>query len=48
MIISRRAALLGAAAMTLCNPALAQDAAWPSQPRHCQVIIDGTQERGCA
>ncbi|KEO60816.1 Bug family tripartite tricarboxylate transporter substrate binding protein [Thioclava indica] len=37
MIISRRAALLGAAAVSLCKPALAQDAAWPSQPQHVFV-----------
>ena len=37
MIISRRAALLGAAAASLCKPALAQEAGWPSQPQHVFV-----------
>ncbi|MDD8024228.1 MAG: tripartite tricarboxylate transporter substrate binding protein [Paracoccaceae bacterium] len=37
MIISRRAALLGAVAVSLCKPALAQDASWPSQPQHVFV-----------
>lgn len=37
MIMSRRAALLGAAAVSLCKPALAQDASWPSQPQHVFV-----------
>jgi tripartite-type tricarboxylate transporter receptor subunit TctC len=37
MIISRRAALLGAAAVSLCKPALAQSAPWPSKPQHVYV-----------
>ena len=37
MIMSRRAALLGAAAISLCKPAMAQDASWPSQPQHVFV-----------
>ena len=37
MNITRRAALMGAAALTLANPTLAQDAAWPSKPLHTFV-----------
>lgn len=37
MIISRRAALLGAAALSLCTPVFAQEASWPSQPQHVYV-----------
>ncbi|WP_168199195.1 Bug family tripartite tricarboxylate transporter substrate binding protein [Pseudorhodobacter turbinis] len=37
MTISRRAALIGAAVLTLATPALAQDAAWPSKPLHTFV-----------
>ncbi|MBN2740541.1 MAG: tripartite tricarboxylate transporter substrate binding protein [Rhodobacteraceae bacterium] len=37
MNISRRAALLGAAAVSFCKPALAQNATWPSKPQHVFV-----------
>lgn len=37
MNITRRAALMGAAALTLAMPALAQTAAWPSKPLHTFV-----------
>ena len=37
MNISRRAALLGAAAVSFCKPALAQNATWPSMPQHVFV-----------
>lgn len=37
MNITRRAALMGAAALTLATPALAQTAVWPSQPLHTYV-----------
>lgn len=37
MTFSRRAALMGAAALFLTTPALAQDAAWPSKPLHTFV-----------
>ncbi len=37
MNITRRAALLGAAALILATPVLAQDAVWPSKPLHAFV-----------